>query len=139
MASKRVKTVIFKICENNNNRKSKNSASPFSSDISASRAARKFFFKSKLIYIEKSKRWAQSAYCSFNRLEMASKTVKLFPDWWVCKICTQTVEQDHPKTFIKALKLIQKTWLKTFYKEKRLWVILALLISRFVSYLMNKS
>ena len=44
-----------------------------------------------------------------------------------------------PQTFIKALKFIQKTWPKTFHEEKRLWVVLALFILRFVSYLMNKS
>ena len=47
-------------------------------DISAFRYARDFSKKSKLIYIKKSTRWAQSGYCSLNRLEMASKTVKTF-------------------------------------------------------------
>ncbi len=44
--------VIFKICVNDNNRKSNKLASPSLSNILASRAARKFFFKRKLIYIK---------------------------------------------------------------------------------------
>ena len=45
---------------------------------SASRKARNFFKKSKYNYIEKSTLWAQSRFCSSNRLEMASKRVNLF-------------------------------------------------------------
>ena len=47
-------------------------------DISASREARNFFKKSKHNYIEKSTLWAQSGFCSSNRLEMASKRVNPF-------------------------------------------------------------
>ena len=36
------------------------------------------FWKSKLIYVGKSERWAQVGFYSSNRLEMASKTVKTF-------------------------------------------------------------
>ena len=54
-------------------------------DISASREARNFFQKSKYNYIEKSTLWAQSGFCSSNRLEMASKRVNLVQDWWACK------------------------------------------------------
>ena len=46
--------------------------------ISASGKARYFSQKSKLIYIEKSKRWAQSRFHSSNRLEKASKKVSMF-------------------------------------------------------------
>ena len=45
--------------------------------ILASGEARYFFQKSKLFYIEKSRRWAQSGFCSSSRLEMASKRVNL--------------------------------------------------------------
>ena len=51
--------------------KSKESSS--TRDISTSSYARDFFKKSKLIYIEKSTRWAQSGFCNFNRLEMTSE------------------------------------------------------------------
>ena len=47
-------------------------------DISASKKARNFFQKNKYNYIEKSILWAQSGFCSSNRLEMTSKRVKSF-------------------------------------------------------------
>ena len=77
MASKRREIVISRIskkifkCEEGNNYIS------LILDISASRKARNFFQKSKYNYIEKSTLWAQSGFCSSNRLEMASKRVNL--------------------------------------------------------------
>ena len=55
--------------------------------ILASGEARYFFQKSKLIYIKKSKRWAQSGLCSLSRLEMASKRVNLNKELLACKNC----------------------------------------------------
>ena len=46
--------------------------------ISASREARDFCKKGKLIYIKISTRWAQSGFCNFKRLEMRSETMKAF-------------------------------------------------------------
>ena len=57
--------------------KYENSLKLFTQDIFASRAARYFFQKSKIIYIEKSKRWVQPGSGSFDHLETANKT-KLF-------------------------------------------------------------
>ena len=48
-------------------------------DISASREVGNLLKKSKHNYIEKSTLWAQSDFCSSNRLEMASKRVNMFP------------------------------------------------------------
>ena len=47
-------------------------------NILVSIEAKYFFKKGKLIYIEKSTRWAQPGFCSFKRLEMTSKTMKTF-------------------------------------------------------------
>ena len=52
-------------------------------NISASREARNFLKKGKLIFIKKSLRWAQSGFCSFNRFEVTSKTINMYLKWLV--------------------------------------------------------
>ena len=61
-------------------------------DISASRVARYFFQKNKIIYIKKSKRWVQPGSDSFDYLEMANEIIKTFPKH---KICLKLIGQDH--------------------------------------------
>ena len=82
-------------------------------DISASRAARYFFQKSKIIYIEKSKRWVQSGSGSYNRLETANKIINTFPKH---KICSKMIRQD----YMLLTKMILKIVFKTFYKNVQL-------------------
>ena len=64
--------------------------------ILASGEARYFFQKSKSIYIKKSRRWAQSGFCSSSRLEMASKRVNLNQKSLACKNCGQMRGDYHP-------------------------------------------
>ena len=82
MASKRVKTFLFQ-----NAKKTRMKKSIFYwvsiKDILASRKARNFCKKGKIIFIKNSLRWAQSGFCSFNRLEVTSKTINLYQEWLV--------------------------------------------------------
>ena len=55
---------------------------PFTLDISTAGRTREIFKKSKMIYIKKSTRWVQSGFRSFIRLEMADKTVKIYPQFF---------------------------------------------------------
>jgi len=75
MASKRMKTFIFKNAKKVKNEEINSLITVSTKDISASRNARNFFKKGKLIFITISLRWAQSGFCSFNRLEVTSKTI----------------------------------------------------------------
>ena len=73
MASKTEKTFIFKNAKKKKNEKDIIWDIASTKNISASREARNFLKKGKLIFIKKSLRWAQSGFCSFNRLEVTSK------------------------------------------------------------------
>ena len=71
MASKRMKTFIFKNAEKIKHEEINFSVTVSTKDILASRKARNF---------KKSLRRAQSGICSFNRLEVTSITIKLYPE-----------------------------------------------------------
>ena len=60
--------------------------------ILASGEARYFFQKSKLIYIKKSQRWAQSGFCGSSRLEKVNLNQKSL----ACKKCGQMRRGYHP-------------------------------------------
>ena len=86
MASKRKKVIIFRIGKKIADRGIEKGNITLTWDISASEEARNFLKKkNKVIYIEKSKRWAQSGFCSLSRLEMASKRVDLLWKSWASK------------------------------------------------------
>ena len=61
-------------------------------DILASRKARHFCEKGELKSVKKSLRWAQSGFCSFNRLEAASKTINIYREWLVQQSKFKTCE-----------------------------------------------
>ena len=75
MASKRIKAIILKIGKMIMIWYLKELDIAYPQIISASREARDFCKKGKLIYIKKSTRWAQSGVCSSNCLETAKTTV----------------------------------------------------------------
>ena len=95
MASRRRKIVIFRIDERLWKKKIKTDIT-LTFVILASGEARYFFQKSKLIYIKKSRRWAQFGVCSSSRLEMASKRVNLNQKSLACKNCGQIRGGCHP-------------------------------------------
>ena len=76
MASKRVKTVIFRNGRKIQKGLLKKFSNKFNLRFLGFRWARKLVKKNKLIDIKKSRGWAQSDFCSLNRLEMASKMVE---------------------------------------------------------------
>ena len=75
MASKRIKTFIFKNAEKIKYEKVNFLITVSTKDILACRKAR---HSSK-----KSLRWAQFGLCSFNCLDVTSKTINLYPEWLV--------------------------------------------------------
>ena len=75
MASRRRETVIFRIDKKLWKKRIEKYHVTLTLVISASGEARYFFQKSKLIYIEKSKRWAQSGFCSFRNGKQKSRPV----------------------------------------------------------------
>ena len=83
MASERMKTFIFKNAEKIEHEEVNFLVTVDMKDIMASRKARHFCKKGKIISIEKSLRWAQSGFCSFSRLEVTNKTINLYPEWLV--------------------------------------------------------
>ena len=106
MASERMKTFIFRNAEKNQEEKSELLERVSTKDISASRKAKNFFKKGKLIFIKKSSRWAQSGFCSFNRLEVTSKTINLYQEWLVQKILFKRCDIMSPFTMEKALRSV---------------------------------
>ena len=95
MASRRRKIVIFRIDKKIWKKRIKFCIT-LTLVSSASGEARYFFQKRKLIYIEKSKRWAQSGFCSSSRLEMTSKRVDLLQKSYACKKRRQMRKGYHP-------------------------------------------
>ena len=96
MASRRGKVVIFSLDKRLWEKKKIKIDITLTFVILASGEARYFFQKSKLIYIKKSRRWAQSGFCSSSRLEMASKRVNLNQKSLACKNCGQMRRGYHP-------------------------------------------
>ena len=136
MASKRVKTFLFQ-----NAKKSRMKKSIFYwvsiKDILASRKARNFCKKGKIIFIKNSLRWAQSGFCSLNRLEVTSKTINLYPEWLVQQVCFRDVKLNHSEQNKKLSRVheLWKTWIickvKTSYND------LSLSLKCFSQFLVN--
>ena len=89
-----MKTFIFQNTKKNQAWRSKDLMTVSTLDILASGNARNL--KKKQIYIQESLRRAHSDFCSFIRWEFTSKTMNLYPEWFVQQSCLRNVRPNHP-------------------------------------------